>query len=59
MRGLSSFRVKYGIEAFFAPKIKALQLEKDLRSGGVAVLMVSSGGKARLMEVVGVPPAQK
>ncbi len=54
IRGLSSFRIKYGIEAFFAPKEKALQLEKDLRSSGVAVLMVSSGGKARLKDVVGV-----
>lgn len=47
----SSFRVKYGIEAFFAPKEKALQLEHDLRSGGVAVLMVASNGKARLKTV--------
>jgi uncharacterized membrane-anchored protein len=46
-----SFRVKYGIEAFFAPKEKALALEKDLRDGGVAVLMVSAGGKARLKNI--------
>ncbi len=44
--------IKYGIEAFFAPRERALQLEKDLRGGGVAVLMVSSGGKARLMDVI-------
>lgn len=50
---VSYFRIKYGIEAFFAPKEKALQLESDLRDGGVAVLMVSSGGKARLKDVVG------
>ena len=46
-------KVKYGIEAFFAPKEKALALEKDLRDGGVAVLMVSNSGKARLKDVIG------
>lgn len=46
-------RVKYGIEAFFAPKVKALALEEDLRDGGVAVLMVASSGKARLKDVIG------
>lgn len=50
---VSYFRIKYGIEAFFAPKEKAMQLQSDLRDGGIAVLMVSSGGKARLKEVVG------
>lgn len=44
--------VKYGIEAFFAPKEKALALEKQLRDGGVAVLMVSKSGKARLKNVL-------
>ncbi len=53
MRGVGSFQVKYGIEAFFAPKQKALQLEQALRNGGVAVLMLSSGGKARIKAVVG------
>ena len=47
------FQVKYGIEAFFAPKDKALALEDDLRDGGVAVLMVSASGKARLKDVIG------
>lgn len=47
------YRVKYGIEAFFAPKKKALQLEKDLRDGGVAVLMVADSGRVRLVDVVG------
>ena len=50
---VSYFRIKYGIEAFFAPKEKALQLERELRDGGIAVLMISSGGKARLKDVVG------
>lgn len=47
-----SFRLKYGIEAFFAPKEKALALEKDLRDGGVAILMVSKSGKARLKDII-------
>jgi uncharacterized membrane-anchored protein len=46
------YRVKYGIEAFFAPKDKALQLEKDLRNGGVAVLMVADSGRVALNNVV-------
>lgn len=45
-------RIKYGIEAFFAPKEKALALEKALRQTGVAVLVVSAGGKARLKDVI-------
>ena len=48
-----TFNVIYGIEAFFAPKVKALALEQDLRDGGIAVLMVSEGGKARLKDVIG------
>lgn len=44
--------IKYGIEAFFAPKDKALALEKTLRSNAVAILMISADGKARLKEVV-------
>lgn len=48
----STVRIKYGIEAFFAPKIKALELERKMRNGGIAVLMVSSDGKARLKNVL-------
>ncbi len=46
-------RIKYGIEAFFAPKDKAIALEKTLTKNGIAVLMVSDSGKARLKEVIG------
>jgi uncharacterized membrane-anchored protein len=46
------YRVRYGIEAFFAPKTKALQLERDLRNGGVAVLMVTDNGSVALRDVV-------
>jgi uncharacterized membrane-anchored protein len=44
--------IKYGIEAFFAPKIKALELERKMRKGAVAVLMVSSDGKARIKNIL-------
>lgn len=46
------YRVKYGIEAFFAPKKKALELEKNLRDGGIALVMVAANGKATLKDVV-------
>ncbi len=45
-------RVKYGIEAWFAPKQEALRLERELRDGAVAVLMIDSSGKAALKEIV-------
>jgi uncharacterized membrane-anchored protein len=48
----SYFRIKFGIEAFFAPKDKALSLERKLREGGTAVVMVSSSGRARLKQVI-------
>ena len=46
------YRVAYGIEAFFAPKAKAIELERGLADGGVAILMVTAGGKAALREVL-------
>jgi len=46
------YSVKYGIEAFFAPKEKALKLERELRYSGVAVLMISKSGRARIKEVI-------
>ena len=48
-------RVKFGIEAYFAPKDRALQIESDLRDGGVAVLMVTDGGHAALRDVIPDP----
>lgn len=52
-KNISWVKIKYGIEAFFAPKKKALALEKQLRSSGIAVLMISDDGRARLKEVIG------
>lgn len=43
--------VRYGIEALFAPKEEALALERRLRDGAVAVLMVSDDGQARIQRV--------
>lgn len=53
--GPPSHRVRFGIEAFFAPKEKALALEEDLRSGGIAVLMVDGRGRAALKDVIPDP----
>ncbi len=44
--------IKFGIEAFFAPKNKAIALEQKMRKGAVAVLMVSSSGKARIKTIL-------
>lgn len=43
--------INYGIEAYFAPKEEAVQLERELRDEGVAVLMVANSGRARLKSV--------
>ena len=52
------YRIKYGIEAFFAPKQKALKLEDDLRQGGIAILMVTESGDVALKDVVPNSPAK-
>lgn len=46
------YEVRYGIEAYFAPKEKALALEREMRGGGIAVIMVAGSGKAALKEVI-------
>lgn len=50
-----TLNVRYGIEAFFAPKQKALDLEQKLRRGGIAEIMVASNGKAALKDVREAP----
>lgn len=52
-RQYRSASILCGIEAYFAPKEKALELEKELRKGATAVLMVASSGKARIKEIKG------
>ena len=54
-RGRPPYRVRFGIEAFFAPKERALRLEEELRDGGVAVLRVSAGGRAAIEDIVPAP----
>ncbi len=49
----NTYQVRYGIEAYFAPKKKALELEKRLRDGGIAVVMLAADGKAALKDVIG------
>lgn len=44
-------RITYGIEAWFAPKEKALALEHDLRSGGVATIKIAPSGRAALVAI--------
>ena len=46
------YDVRYGIEAYFASKEKALALEKELRDGGVAIVMIAGNGRATLKEVI-------
>ena len=53
------YRVRYGIEAFFAPKDKALALEEDLLNGGIAVLMVTGHGRAALQNVIPNPSTDR
>lgn len=52
LREGGKFQVRYGIEAFFAPKEKAEALERNLRHQAVAVIMVAANGKATLKDVV-------
>jgi uncharacterized membrane-anchored protein len=54
--GVRKFEIRYGIEAYFAPKQKALALEKELRDGGIAVVMVAKNGKSTLKDIL---PKQK
>ncbi|MCB1758388.1 MAG: GDYXXLXY domain-containing protein [Gammaproteobacteria bacterium] len=44
----ANVHVRFGIEAWFAPQERALQLERELRAGAVAVIRVGSGGRAAL-----------
>lgn len=48
-----SYQARYGIEAYFAPREKALELEQQLRDGGVAVVVLADNGKAVLKDVIG------
>jgi uncharacterized membrane-anchored protein len=49
---LDVYQVTYGIEAYFAPKEKALALEKILARGAHARVSVAGSGKAALQAVI-------
>lgn len=51
-RTSGTYRVRFGIEAYFAPKDKAIALEKQLRSPARAEVWISSSGKAALTGVI-------
>ncbi len=46
------YLVSYGIEAYFAPKAKALALEKQLAQSALARIRVAPSGKAALEGVI-------
>jgi len=48
-----TYRVTYGIEAWFAPREKAIALEKKLRNTGIATVYITNTGKAALKEIRG------
>ena len=43
-----SYRMKYGIEAFFMPKEKALKAERSVRQGATAEVFLLDSGKAAI-----------
>jgi len=45
-------RVRYGIEAWFAPKTDALELERQFAKGALARVRVTNSGRAALMGIV-------
>jgi uncharacterized membrane-anchored protein len=45
------YRMKYGIEAYFMPKKKALEAEKSVRQGANAVVYLLNSGKAAIAEL--------
>lgn len=53
-----TLHIRYGIEAYFLPRDKALALEDELRSGGVATVMIAPDGKAALLGVEAGSPTQ-
>lgn len=46
------YRLKYGIEAYFMPKEKALQTERSVRGGAQAEIFLLGNGKAALSKLI-------
>jgi len=51
-KNTKSYDVKYNIEAFFAPKNKAIKMQNELRHGGFAVLKVLKNGKVAIENII-------
>lgn len=45
------YRIKYGIEAYFMPKEKALKAQHSLREGALAVIYLLGNGKAAIAQL--------
>ncbi len=48
----NQYRLKYGIEAFFMPKQKALDAEKSVRDGAKAEIFIADSGKAAIDKLI-------
>ncbi len=48
----ATLRIRYGIEAWFAPREEALRLERELRQSARAVVKVDRWGRAALQAVL-------
>lgn len=47
-----NYQLKYGIEAYFMPKEKALQTERSVRGGAQAEIYLLNNGKAALSKLI-------
>ena len=47
---LGAYRLRYGIEAWFAPKLRAQEIERELVDGGWVKVKVAESGRAALVE---------
>lgn len=45
------YEIEYGVEAWFAPKVKAQTLERELRNGAWATLYIATSGRAALVDI--------
>ena len=46
------YRLKYGVEAFFMPKEKALAAERSVRDGAKAEVFITDSGKAAINKLI-------
>ncbi|MBS9773994.1 MAG: GDYXXLXY domain-containing protein [Tenacibaculum sp.] len=57
LKGKQKFRYDFGIDAYFMPKDKALQMEKDLKNSdsAYAIVCVMKGGAVRIKDIEFIP----